>query len=112
MLQQTQLAATPKISEKRRGVRVNSRVPIAVEWDGDGKETVREETFTKVIGPYGCLLVLQRSLPVDKRIRIFNLATEGANAGTVVWKGNQRPEGWELGVELTKPTMDFWGLEV
>ena len=34
--------------EKRRGVRVNSRVPIAVEW-GTGADLVRKETQTRVV---------------------------------------------------------------
>jgi len=29
-----------------------------------------------------------------------------------VWKGNPRPEGWEYGIELVGPDMDFWGLEL
>jgi len=29
-----------------------------------------------------------------------------------VWKGNSRPDGWEYGVELIAPEMDFWGLEL
>ena len=43
--------------EKRRGVRVNSRVPVAVEWDSGG-ELRRGEAQTRVVGPYGCLVVL------------------------------------------------------
>jgi len=35
-----------------------------------------------------------------------------SNAAIVVWKGNQRPDGWEYGVELVAPEMDFWGLEL
>jgi len=32
--------------------------------------------------------------------------------GVVVWKGHSRPEGWELGIELSARPGDFWGLEL
>ena len=30
----------------------------------------------------------------------------------VVWSGKQRAEGWELGIELLDPAMDFWGMDL
>jgi hypothetical protein len=30
----------------------------------------------------------------------------------VVWKGGGRSDGWEYGIELISPEMDFWGLEL
>jgi hypothetical protein len=108
---QQQTAVSPKIKEKRRGVRLNSRVPVSIEWEKDGAGTVHEEAFTCVIGPFGCLLVLKQNLGVKQFIQIVNLATRKANSGVVVWKGNERADGWELGVELVQPSMDFWGLD-
>jgi hypothetical protein len=40
------------------------------------------------------------------------LANQQSNPAVIVWKGHQRAEGWELGVELIDPQMDFWGLEL
>jgi len=105
--------ATPKVKRKRRGIRLNSRVPVAVEWQrNDATALSREEGFTRVIGPYGCLVVLRASLDVEQALRIVNLATSETNSAVIVWKGNERPDGWELGVELIHPHMDFWGLEL
>ena len=113
MRPQTETAAEPKIKERRRGIRLNSRVAVAVEWqDSDAKEACREETFTRVIGPYGCLVVLQRNLAIEQTLRIVNLATQEANTAQIVWKGHERPDGWELGIELIQPAMDFWGMEL
>ncbi len=70
--------------EKRRGRRMNSRVPVRLEWD--------DET--------------------GKRISLINQISNTSNAAIIVWKGNQRPDGWEYGVELVAPEMDFWGLEL
>jgi len=103
---------TPKINEKRRGVRMNSRVPVTVEWQELGGGTLREQAFTRVISPYGCLVVLPKALSVEQNLRLVNLATEQVNIGVVVWKGIEQPEGWELGIELTQPPLDFWGFDL
>jgi hypothetical protein len=97
--------------EKRRGVRVNSRVPIAVEWDAGG-ETRRGEARTRVVGPYGCLVVLPQNLEIDQRIQVTNLMSRQANPAVIVWRGPERAEGWELGIELINPEMGFWGLDL
>jgi hypothetical protein len=97
--------------EKRRGVRVNSRVPIAVEWNAGG-EVRRGEAQTRVVGPYGCLVVLPQNLDVDQRIRVTNLVSSQASPAVIVWRGHERAEGWELGIELIDPEMGFWGLDL
>jgi hypothetical protein len=105
--------APAKVKRKRRGIRLNSRVPVAVEWQqNDATAVSREEGFTRVVGPYGCLVVLRASLDVEQSLRIVNLTTSETNSAVIVWKGNERPDGWELGIELIHPTMDFWGLEL
>jgi hypothetical protein len=110
---QSEATAEPKKKEKRRGTRMNSRVPLVVEWSGDSSsEAFSEKTFTRVVGPYGCLLVLRHNLDVEQALRIVNLATNETNSAIIVWKGNERPDGWELGIELIHPGTDFWGLEL
>ena len=76
--------------ENRRGRRMNSRVPVRLEWDA-------------AAGP---------RITVEHRLALTNLATESSNAAVVVWKGSPRPDGWEYGIELVAPEMDFWGLEL
>jgi hypothetical protein len=97
--------------EKRRGVRLNSRVPVAVEWESAG-EPQRGEAQTRVVGPYGCLVVLQQDLLVKQQIQLTNLVSHQSNPAVIVWRGNQRAEGWELGIELIDPQMGFWGVEL
>ena len=100
-----------KYREKRRGRRMNSQVQIRLEWDGEGKRHA-VEAQTRVVNPYGCMVVLSDSLQLEQRLALTNLATHASNAAVVVWKGNEQPEGWEYGVELIAPDMDFWGLEL
>jgi hypothetical protein len=101
-----------RYSEKRRGRRMNSRVPIRIEWDGSSSKRESAEAFTRIVNPYGCMVVLTQSLDLDQRLALTNLATNTSNAAVIVWKGNQQPEGWEYGVELITPDIDFWGLEL
>jgi len=101
-----------KYREKRRGRRMNSRVQIRLEWDGEAGKKQSIEALTRVVNPYGCMVVLSNSFELEQRLALTNLATKTSNAAVIVWKGNQEPEGWEYGVELIAPDMDFWGLEL
>jgi len=101
-----------KYGEKRRGRRMNSRVKVRLEWDSEGGHRHSVEAHTRIVNPYGCMVVLSNSLELEQRLALTNLATQASNAAVVVWKGNQQPEGWEYGVELVAPDMDFWGLEL
>lgn len=100
-----------KYREKRRGRRMNSQVQIRLEWEGEGKRHA-VEAQTRVVNPYGCMVVLSQPLELDQRLALTNLATKNSNAAVIVWKGNPEAEGWEYGVELIAPDMDFWGLEL
>jgi hypothetical protein len=103
----------PKVKQKRRGIRMNSRVPVAIEWHQNDATTVcREEGYTRVVGPYGCLVVLRQSFELEQALRIVNLATNESNSAVIVWKGHERPDGREFGIELIHPAMSFWGLEL
>ena len=94
-----------RLHEKRRGHRMNSRVPVRLEWDDESGTRVSIEAHTRVVNPYGCMVVLAQSLNLEHRLALNNLATDASNAAIIVWKGNQRPDGWEYGVELVAPEM-------
>ena len=98
--------------EKRRGRRMNSQVPVRLSWDDEAGQRVSVEARTRVVNPYGCMVVLAQSLDLEHRLALTNLISETSNAAIVVWKGNQRPDGWEYGIELVAPEMDFWGLDL
>jgi hypothetical protein len=105
-------ARLARYEENRRGRRMNSRVPVRLEWDGGDGKRIGVEAHTRIVNPYGCMVVLPQSLEIEHRLALTNKATGRSNAAIVVWKGNPRPEGWEYGVELVAPDMDFWGLEL
>jgi hypothetical protein len=103
---------TERYREKRRGRRMNSRVPVRLEWDDAAGKRVTVEAHTRIVNPYGCMVVLEHSLNLEQRLALTNLAIKSSNAAIIVWKGNSRPDGWEYGVELIAPEMDFWGLDL
>jgi len=98
--------------EKRRGRRMNSRVPVRLEWDDESGKRISIEAHTRVINPYRCMAALAAQLNLEQRLALTNLISHTSNAAIIVWKGNQRPDGWEYGVELVAPEMDFWGLDL
>ena len=101
-----------KWRERRRGVRVNSRVGVNIAWrDAEGKEHQRD-ALTRMVSPYGCLVVLPENLALDQPLQLTNLANAQAAHAVVVWKGRERVDGWELGIELVNPETDFWGLDL
>src|SRR6266704_3955124 len=102
--------ATGQSSERRRGRRMNSRVPVRLEWDEASGKRSSAEAHTRIVNPYGCMVVLQHALGLEQRVALTNLATKSSNAAIIVWKGQARPDGWEYGVELLVPEMAFWGL--
>jgi hypothetical protein len=97
---------------KRRGPRMNSRVPVTIEWNGRAGPLHFESGFTRVINCYGCLLVSPKEIDVQQQLRVTNLATRRAADGVVVWKGIQRDDGWDLGIELVAAELDFWGVDL
>ena len=98
--------------QKRRGPRMNTRVPVAIEWNASAGPRHFEAGFTRVVSTYGCLLVSPKEMSVQQTLRLMNLASRQEANAKVVWKGAQRPDGWDLGVELVGADLNFWGLEL
>jgi len=103
-----------KFEERGRHIRgtgrLNSRVPVAVEWTENGR-ALRAEGYTKDISPKGCLAIVPQGFVVGQRLRIVNLINQLASEATLVWRGHEGPAGWELGLELAQSPEDFWGLD-
>ncbi len=83
--------------EKRRGVRVNSQVPVALEWNLGGTAS-RGEAHTRVVGPYGCLGVSRQGLDVDQQIQVTNLVRADSPA-----------RAWLSGGETSALKAGNWG---
>jgi hypothetical protein len=58
------------------------------------------------------MVVLPSHLEVSQSIRLTNMVSKQTNSAVIVWRGHERAEGWELGIELINPQMGFWGLDL
>ena len=94
----------------RAGVRLNSRVPVMVEWMEDG-ELHRESGVTMDVSPKGGMVVLPKGLAVGQKLRLVNKVTGLVTEAVLVWRGHEGRAGWELGLQLEEPPADFWGVE-
>lgn len=99
------------MNHPRSSGRLNSRVAVAVEW-ADAGRIQRAEGFTVDVSPRGCMAVVPQSLGVGQKLRLINLTNQISIEAILVWRGHQRPSGWELGLELQNPAQDFWGLDI
>jgi len=94
----------------RAGIRLNSRVAVAVEWT-EGGRTLRAEGYTVDISPKGCLAIFPQGFVVGQKLRLVNLTNQNACSSVLVWRGHEGRSGWELGLELESIPSDFWGLD-
>jgi hypothetical protein len=94
----------------RAGVRVNSRVRVAVERKEEGP-AARAEGHTMDISAHGCLAIVPLEFQIGETVVLTNLINQKACDAVLVWRGHQGTSGWELGLQLTEPTPDFWEME-
>ena len=99
-----------KRREVRSSARLNSRVPVAIEWKEDGRE-LRSEGYTMDISPKGCLAVVPQGFALGQRLELVNLVNSNRSEVVLIWRGHQGRTGWELGLELQEPPSDFWGVD-
>jgi hypothetical protein len=101
-----------RMRPKRRGPRMNSRVSVVIACNEHNGPMSYEPAFTRVVSANGCLLVSPKELELQQHLRLTNLSTRRTVEGVVVWKGVQRPDGWDMGVEIATQGLDFWGVEL
>ena len=103
-----------KFEERCRHIRgtgrLNSRVPIAIEWIEAG-QTHRADGYTKDISSKGCMAVVPQALAVGQKLRLINTVNQNSSEAALIWRGHEGPSGWELGLELLDPPVDYWGLD-
>jgi hypothetical protein len=100
-----------RVLRSRSTSRLNSRVPVALEWSENG-QALRVEGHTVDVSPKGCLARFPQELAVGQRLRIRNLINHQEVDAVLVWKGRHGHGGWELGIELIQPPPNFWELEL
>jgi len=99
-----------RMKQLRAGKRVNSRVPVAVEWE-ESRTKHTAQGWTVDISPSGCLAIVPQGFALGQRLSLINLVNKSVCQAVLVWRGHEGRTGWELGLELQYPPDDFWGLD-
>jgi hypothetical protein len=94
----------------RAGSRVNSRVKVLLEWNEAG-ETHCVEACTIDVSPKGCLAIGPQGFTLGQKLRVRNRTNQKESDATLIWRRQEGRKGWELGLELVNPPLDFWGVE-
>jgi hypothetical protein len=94
----------------RNGTRVNSRAPLVIRWVENGRPATAEAR-TIDVSVSGCFVVAPQPIPVGQRVRLTNLVNGNECDAQVVRLGQQTASSWELGIQLEKPSDEFWGLD-
>ena len=102
---------TTPIEHHRTQGRLNSRVPVAIEWTKDGQQ-LRAEGHTVDVSPRGCLASVTQHFAIGQSLRLVNLADQSSCEAVVVWSRSEGQEVWHIGLELQEDGLDFWGLEL
>ena len=99
-----------RMKQLRAGKRVNSRVPVAIEWE-ESRAMHKAQGWTIDISPKGCLAIVPQGFALGQKLDVINLVNKNACKAILVWRGHEGRAGWELGLELQDPPDDFWGLD-
>jgi hypothetical protein len=99
-----------RMQHMRAGIRLNSRINLRVEWK-ENRQTMSADGYTVDISPKGCLAMIAQGFPVGQKMVVTNVLNGKSAEATLIWRGHEGRQGWELGLELESPAADFWGVE-
>jgi hypothetical protein len=99
-----------RMQHLRASVRLNSRVPLLVEWTEDG-QMHSEAGYTMDVSPKGCLAIVPQGFAVGQKLRLRNKVTGKEADAVLIWRGHEGRAGWELGLQLESASHDFWGVD-
>lgn len=99
-----------RMQHLRASVRLNSRVPLLVEWT-EGGQMHCESGYTMDVSPKGCLAIVPQGFAVGQKLRLRNKVNGQEADATLIWRGHEGRAGWELGLELQSASHDFWGVD-
>lgn len=105
-----ELSYEQRMKRIRAGIRLNSRVAVGVAWTEAGR-TLHAEGYTVDISSKGCLAIFPQGFTVGQRLHLINMVNQNVCEAILVWRGHEGRSGWELGLELQNPPVDFWSMD-
>src|SRR3989442_12241085 len=100
-----------RMSQSRSTGRLNSRVPVAIEWTEAGGK-MRAEGSTVDISAKGCMAVVPQGFSVGQKLRLVNLTNQHSCEAILVWRGGGGGGGGGEGVGGGGRGAAFWGVAV
>ena len=105
------MASEPKIHERRRGERILLHIPIRISGTGKDGKRVNESSLVVVVNRNGALLRSKTPLKQGSTVDVVHGSSEEALTFRVVWVSERAREGqFDVGIELTEPREEFWGI--
>jgi len=105
------MASEPKIHERRRGERVFLRISVRVSGTGKDGKHVNESGQVAVVNRNGALIRIKTPLKPGSTVEVLHDVSQEKLLFKVVWVSERAREGqFDVGVELTEPRQEFWGI--
>src|SRR5260370_16909449 len=79
-----------RMSQARSTGRLNSRVPVGIEWTEAGGK-MRAEGSTVDISAKGCMAVVPQGFTVGQKLRVVNLTNQYSCEAILVWRRHTAP---------------------
>ncbi|MGH9862554.1 MAG: hypothetical protein ACRD35_03945 [Candidatus Acidiferrales bacterium] len=99
--------------DKRRSQRVLLVIHLEIIWTTSQGVRVQESAATEVIGAYGALVRLKTRLPLGTEVQLRRAKIQEPASARVTYHGPAGPDGLaRLGLELTVPSEQFWGVKI
>jgi hypothetical protein len=95
--------------ERRRSHRVMIRMPVTLEFGGEGKRTTMTAN-TASVNDQGAMLLCPRCLPLETQLQITHERTHQKQVCRVTRAPIESAEGYLIPVEFATEAPGFWGI--
>ncbi len=95
-------------AKQRRSQRVLLTVPVLVQSEAEGGQSVLEEAQTLIVNAHGALIALAMNVEIQQPLLLKNQKSQDQEPCKVVYVGPAVNGKTQVGVEFTQPASHFW----
>ncbi len=95
-------------AKQRRSQRVVLTVPVLVQSEAEGGQSVLEEAQTLIVNAHGALIALAMNVEIQQPLLLKNQKSQDQEPCKVVYVGPAVNGKTQVGVEFTQPVPHFW----
>ncbi len=93
---------------ERRSARVLLDVSLLIWGESPNQQAFREKTFTVTVSAHGALVMLAANVSLGQRVGLRKLTDTIEIRGKVTYTGMPHAGLTQVGIELDKPSPEFW----